>query len=326
MDPQQLMTVALQLAVTLIAVAVPMSFYALLIWTFDRFEREPAWRLIAAFVWGAIPAVAGSIIFTEILYTPLRFTLGAEDDAQFLIRVAMAPAVEEILKAGAVWMMYRLHPLEFDGWIDGLVYGAMAGFGFGFVENVGYLMSAHTYDSWLSIYLLRVITFGFMHGFYTALTGVGFGVARWERDPARRGSAIFGCLILAIMAHSIHNIGCELSGGAGKSVAILNYGLMLFVMAVLYVASTQRARRTLRKYLADEAPEVLSQREYKSVCCSRFGGMNIFHPHWRKRRRLVQLCAELAQKKRQRARMGDESGNDAEIERLRNELRQWPHR
>ena len=59
---------------------------------------------------------------------------------QMISTALIPPVVEEILKAGAVAIIYLWRRREFDGWVDGLIYGAMAGFGFAYVENVFYIL------------------------------------------------------------------------------------------------------------------------------------------------------------------------------------------
>ena len=55
----------LALLISLIAAVLPALFYFVLFYWADRYEREPLYLSIAAFLWGAIPAIVLSV-FSEV--------------------------------------------------------------------------------------------------------------------------------------------------------------------------------------------------------------------------------------------------------------------
>src|SRR5687768_2310801 len=115
-------------------------------------------HLLGAFLWGAIPAVIVAIILQVIVGMPVEALLGADSLESELISGAIAaPVTEEILKGMAVAIIYFLFRKEFDGWVDGIVYGGMAGFGFAYIENILYLSSTENWEEWFTLLILRTV-------------------------------------------------------------------------------------------------------------------------------------------------------------------------
>ena len=93
--------------ITAILIAVPTFIYIRIVISIDRFEKEPTRYLIAAFLWGALPAVIGGIILQLILNVPIQLIFGAESlGGQFITTAVNAPVSEEILKGAAVAIIY----------------------------------------------------------------------------------------------------------------------------------------------------------------------------------------------------------------------------
>lgn len=307
-------------------IAIPTLFYAWLVRQIDRFEKEPLPYLIGAFLWGALPAVIAALIAQLILQIPTEAIFGhASLSGQFVSTAITAPVTEEILKGTAVAIIYLTRRKEFDGWVDGIVYGATAGFGFAYVENILYLMGPSSTTEWVALFFLRVIFFGFMHGFWTSLTGIGFGLARNMRNPFAKSFVIAGGLSCAIAAHLLHNgslVLAEASEGLSILVGLFNYGFLIVLFMVLGIVAAFNDRRLLKKYLADEVPSVISAEDYEGLCSTRSNALARFRMAPKAKRAFIQAAAELAQKKSQLARMGEEGGNSAEIARMREVLRQ----
>ncbi len=312
--------------ITAILIAIPTLIYIRIVISIDRFEKEPTRYLIAAFLWGALPAVIGGIILQLILNVPIQLIFGAESlGGQFITTAVNAPVTEEILKGAAVAIIYLWYRREFDGWVDGIVYGAMAGFGFAYVENILYLQGTKTWEEWGQLLLLRVIVLGFMHGFWTALTGIGFGLARHRHNLLAKILLISGGLIAAMSAHLIHNgalILAKASGGATLAIALWNYGFLAALMVVLGFVAADRDRKMLKTYLSDEVPTVISSADYEALRNRRSNTLARLRVAPKQKRAFIQTAAELAQKKFQLFKMGEESGNSTEIALLRKQLKQ----
>ena len=312
-------------AITPLLVAVPTYFYLRALRSIDRFEREPARYVLAAFGWGAAPAVLLAILAQLILGLPVEAIFGSESLGARLVESSIfAPLTEEILKATAVALIFALRRREFDGWVDGIVYGAAAGFGFAYVENVFYLIGAESWGEWLTLFFLRVIVFGFMHGFWTSLVGIGFGIARHSRrSSTAKAVIVLGMLGLAMASHFVHNAAitlAESSGGATFLIALANYGLVALLFIGLSVTSLYHDRRMLRAYLADEVPARLSPEDYAALTGVGVNAGARLRLLSRQRQSLVQTAAELAQRKYQFVRHGNADGAGADIVALRDQL------
>lgn len=161
---------------------VPTLVYVLLVWWLDRYEKEPVWLLATAFFWGAAPAAILSVVVEFILDLPIA-ALNAESLTANLISASLtAPVVEEASKGIALVALLLLFRREFDDELDGLVYGAMIGFGFAFTENVfAYFLpmaSQGSTQAGLTLVFWRSVVFGVNHAFWTGITGAALGYAR----------------------------------------------------------------------------------------------------------------------------------------------------
>ena len=314
----------LEILVTIIAVAVPTFFYMRAIDSIDRYEKEPTRYLVITFLWGAVPAVILGVIIEVVLGKPVALLLGRNSlGTQFVNTAIIPPIVEEILKAGVVAGIYLWRRKEFDGWVDGIVYGATAGFGFAFVENIFYIVGTKSVTEWLSLYFLRIVVFGLMHGFWTSLTGIGFGVARSTSNPTTKTRVILIGLGAAMLSHMVHNgalVFSDQSQGSTILVALINYAILLVLLICLRFVAARSDRNMLQTYLRDEVPGCITEEAYADLCSTKSHALANLRLAPKQQRNFIQTAAELAQKKREYIRLGDEDGNAAEIDRLRTQL------
>jgi RsiW-degrading membrane proteinase PrsW (M82 family) len=111
-----------------------------------------------------------------------------------------APVAEEILKALILFLVVRSS--RFTYFVDGALYGFAAGVGFAIVENIEYILGAP--GAALGIAVTRVISTNLMHAAATAVIGVSFGLARFER-ASRRTLLVMGGFALAMTLHMVFN-------------------------------------------------------------------------------------------------------------------------
>jgi hypothetical protein len=112
----------------------------------------------------------------------------------------------------AKWLAGQHRRIEFDGPIDGMVYGAAIGIGFAFTENNIYFLNAASFEDNLRAgFETLELREGFFnlgtlgHAIYTGLTGLGIGLAMWSRTWAGRiGWTALG-LGLAMFLHAFNN-------------------------------------------------------------------------------------------------------------------------
>src|SRR5512144_597912 len=117
--------------IAILAAAVPALVYGWLIWWLDRYEKEPLWLIAVAFLWGSLPAIGLSVLFEVVLQVPLASSTIGPDLASW----GLAALVEEPIKALALVGLFLFMRREFDGPLDGIVYGSLVGFGFSMTEN-----------------------------------------------------------------------------------------------------------------------------------------------------------------------------------------------
>ena len=246
---------------------IPTAAYSLMFYWADRYEREPRTLVAISFVWGAIPAVLVSILGEMAIGTP--FVNAPDSLAEAVVAgVVVAPVVEELAKALAILWLFTLRRHEFDGILDGVMYGALVGFGFAMTENFFYFVGAYDeggFGQMTVLILLRSVIFGLNHAFYTGLTGLGFGLTRNVRSRLGRLALILAGLTAAILAHSIHNLGAALS-----VINLAGFGLSLFVAAggivfviIVIVLAWQQERECIQVELRDEVNTLLSVHEYR---------------------------------------------------------------
>jgi len=255
--------------IIIIAAIIPTLVYIFIFYWADRYEREPIWLLSVAFIWGAGPAIVASLVGEVLLEAPL---LTAPDFAGLgLINNAVAaPVIEEFVKWLALLAIFFFMRREFDGPLDGLVYGALIGFGFAMTENIFYFAGAYQQDGYTglsSLIFLRSLIFGMNHAFYTALSGIGLGLARDANSRITGALWALAGLLAAISAHALHNLTATLSllnGGVlffSLMLAAANLGLIILAVAL----SWRQEQHAIRNELAEEVGVTLSADEYETL-------------------------------------------------------------
>ncbi|HEX2995365.1 MAG TPA: PrsW family intramembrane metalloprotease [Anaerolineales bacterium] len=310
---------------------VPMFFAAAFVNWLDRYEKEPKLLLGAAFVWGVVIAGGGAFILNTILGMGIYAMTGSEGAAEFGTTSIVAPIIEEGLKGLAVLVVFLMFRKEFDSVLDGIVYAAVTAMGFAAVENVLYIYRNGYLDGgWSGFWFLvfvRVALVGMMHPFFTAFTGIGLAIARMSRNVLVKIIAVPVGYAVAVTAHAFHNTFGSLIGGLegfalGTLVDYMGYAVMLIFIIWMIVTE----RNILKKHLRDEVANGRITPQQYNTAASFFQTSAYMSAlssgTLRPTSRFYQVCGELAHKKEQLAKMGDEGGNQAIIEKLRAELTQ----
>jgi RsiW-degrading membrane proteinase PrsW (M82 family) len=326
------MEIALGVFLSLLAGVVPTAIYAAVIWWFDRYEKEPLWLLGVTFLWGAVPAIIISLIMEIILGVPVS-VLGEGLLADVVESGGVAPVIEEIAKAIALLGLFVFLRREFDSVLDGIIYGALVGFGFAMTENVLYFLSSLFAEGWIEwgmIVFLRAIVFGLNHAFFSSLFGAALGFARLSRVAWEKWLAPLFGLGLAIGFHAIHNLGASLSKLSCMTALfslLTDWGGVLVIFVVVLLAA-QREKKWITQELREEiTSDVLSQADYALTVSYRQRFLARWEAlmagswqRWRQLGRLFHLATELAFKKYQLRTAGDGEDTRAAIVRLRNQI------
>jgi len=314
--------------VALLMAFVPAFLFSWFIYWLDRYEKEPKLLLFGAFFWGSFVSIIGALIVSLIFNAGFFIIIQEETLAEIAGGSITAPIVEEFWKGLAVLMIFLLFRREFDSILDGIVYGAIVGLGFAATENVLYFLGQYSEGGWegmLTNILIRVGLFAWVHPFCTAFTGIGFAVSRINRNPLIKFLAPIVGYGLAIFAHSFHNTSLVFVTGLGSLGLIILaewFGWLMFFGFIVWMISHEQG--LLKTHLKEEqANGLITQGQYKTaVSFFQFGTRlaSLGDGTYRSTSRFYQVCGELAHKKEQLAKHGDEGGNASIIASLRMEL------
>jgi RsiW-degrading membrane proteinase PrsW (M82 family) len=246
------------LVVAAILAVIPLAIVLLGIRWIDRWEPEPRGALGFAFLWGAGASIAIALIFDLGVQLVAAFAGVGTDTfgALFLSLVVQAPIVEEVGKGLGLLVLFWVVKRQFDGPVDGVVYGAMVAVGFAFVENIQYfglaIGEAQSPGDIAEIFVLRGLMSPFAHVMFTACTGIIVGLA------ARRATrtSIVGwfalALVPAVLLHALWN---------GSALFVADFyayyaavQVPLFALGCFIVWSLRRQERAItRRHLAEYA-------------------------------------------------------------------------
>ena len=318
---------------TVLASVAPAVLYSLVVWWLDKYEKEPWGLLAATFIWGAIPAILLSLIAEVAIGVPFAAFLGGSS-LEMAAGGVVAPAVEESVKAMAILAVFLIFRQEFDGVLDGIVYGALVGFGFAMTENCLYLLGALAEGGaamWIALVFVRTWVFGLNHGLFSGIVGVGFGYASVATDPWKRWLAPAVALGAAISVHAVHNLSTGLASELCWPVVIslLNDWGGVMVLVIVVFLSWDRERRCITEELAGEViAGTLSQQVYDTASSywarvsAQWRALSAHGPsHALRVRRLLQRVTELAFAKRRLQRVPGEKASERAVSRLREEIR-----
>lgn len=222
--------------VSLLLAALPAPLVFVFVRLTDRHEPEPPGLLALVFLYGATAAVFFAGTLNVIGEGAVTAVLGPGVGEFFGLTVA-APVFEETLKGAALLMILLRRRTEFNGVIDGLVYGAVVGMGFAVSEDLFFYVEAmlEGADEFAATVVVRGVFSPFAHSLFTALTGIGLALAL-ER-PQRPWLPALGGLAGAMGLHALWN---------GSAFLGLLPILYFVVFVPMFVAVLIVARRAMR--------------------------------------------------------------------------------
>lgn len=235
---------------------VPLPLLGLFYWWIDRYDPEPRRYVAAAFVWGAVGAVAISLSL-EIWAADL-FDLSDNQSATF-----SAPLVEESAKG--LFLLFTLLRARrvIGGVLDGLFYAGLVGLGFAFVENIGYYTMSYLGGPELGIsgtqgatatFVIRGVVSPFAHPLFTSALGIGIGLAVVTRSWWARVPLVVGGWAGSVLLHGLWNGSLSYAGIAGFALLYLVLVLVFVGFVALAIILRQRQFAVLRRslsYVAD---------------------------------------------------------------------------
>jgi RsiW-degrading membrane proteinase PrsW (M82 family) len=249
--------------VGIVAALVPVaSIVAALLWI-DRWEPEPARLLWLAFGWGASVAAITALLVNNTAAAVGDALLG-HGGGDKISAIVSAPLFEEALKGVfVIGVLYYLRH-EFDGVIDGVVYAGFVAAGFAFTENIYYFGRAFAEHGFgnpgtggvVTAFILRGVLSPFTHPLFTAMTGIGAGIA--VRTPSRylRVLAPVAGYVVAVLLHAMWNAAATL----GTPTTFLNvYFLVMVPIFIAGVILVSWQRRREQRIVARAMPEMVER-------------------------------------------------------------------
>ncbi len=266
----------------------------------DRFEREPWFLRLAAFLWGAIIAIPPALFIEQQVNAVLTSWLASNANNIFIHSLEKglnAGITEETIKGLGLILLFIILRDEFDNVTDGIVYGALIGAGFAMVENFDYF-AINGPDSLAFLIVGRIILGWLGHSTFIACFGAGLGYIRHTRV---RWKQIVIPLIGYLMAVGLHSFfdfvdfqASAMIHNAPADTAVVNYALAAIIgnyvlpflaqmgLAYILIKSLSHEAAVIREFLAIEvANGVVQVDEYALL-------QNSFHRTKRERQVLRQ--------------------------------------
>ncbi len=329
-----------------------------LIWL-DRYDPEPLWLLSLAFAWGALVAVLISVVVNTVIGVAVTVSV-SQNAGELAGAVISAPIFEEGSKGLGLLILLIFFRRYFDDILDGIVFGGVIALGFATVENVMYYGSAlgeGGLGAMIFLFILRGILSPFAHVTFTAMTGIGFGIAREShRGIVRVGAPILGyCLAVALhaiwnglamfsadlmreldMIYICENAGMTAASGAeGLCGFLVSYAFLQVPLFLIFIGfafyTMRRQNKILKDMLAIDMARGLIPKEHGETAVSAFkssawliGGL--FSGKFRARNRYLRALGKLGLSywhiQRATAAQG-ETGSFQQNPILREEVLKW---
>jgi RsiW-degrading membrane proteinase PrsW (M82 family) len=249
--------------VGIVAALVPVaSIVAALLWI-DRWEPEPARMLWLAFGWGASVAAITALLINNTAEAVGDALLG-HGHGDKISAIVSAPLFEEAAKGAFVLGILYFLRHEFDGVIDGVVYAGFVAAGFAFTENIYYFGRAFADHGFgdtgtggiVTAFILRGVLSPFTHPLFTAMIGIGAGIAVRTSSRYLRVLAPIGGYVTAVLLHALWNAAATL----GTPQTFLN--VYFLVMVPIFIAGVMLVswhRRREQRIVARALPEMVDR-------------------------------------------------------------------
>lgn len=255
-----------------LVIAPTVFVYFLIIKGMDRYEPEPFWLLTLAFFWGAVVATLMAIVMNGVGEGVVSAALGlpqASSLVQSSTASFVAPLVEESSKGSGLmllWLMSSVWLHELDGALDGAIYGGVIGLGFTLTEDVLYVGGAAAQGgaaAFTTLFVVRTVAAGLSHASFTAMTGLGIGVASETSNSALKVLSPIAGWVAAVGLHFVHNflVTFLYDGGLGVAVKFMVFWTFDLLFFAVVVALAVRDRSIVLRGLINEVGRLLHPKE-----------------------------------------------------------------
>ncbi|MGN0032639.1 MAG: PrsW family intramembrane metalloprotease [Candidatus Limimorpha sp.] len=159
----------------------------------DKYEKEPLYMLVLAFLLGVL-----SIPLALFLDGFIDMVIGGT--SVFYEAFFQAGIPEEFAK----WLLFMLliwKNRNFDEFFDGIVYMSFIGLGFACVENIMYVFGEQEFMSSLRVGVMRAVLSVPAHFLFAVIMGYFLGMAKFLK--ANRTKYLCFSLLFPIIAHGL---------------------------------------------------------------------------------------------------------------------------
>ncbi len=243
------------------AALIPMTIYLLVIWKFDRYDREPFGLVLKNYLWGAVGAVILSVIFSSLFSGFFSNYISDSGVQRQIDAVVVAPFIEEITKG--MFLLFTISDKRFDNITDGIVYGGAIGLGFGMTENFLYFISfSSSAEQWISVVLIRTLFSAVMHCISTAVLGAFLSFAKLKIGLSRYMFPASG-LFAAIFIHVVWNLSMSYHNTAILGILFLGFSFLVFL--AVFSLSVSGEKKIISSQLFDEVSNGLIPLEHITI-------------------------------------------------------------
>lgn len=259
-----------------VAFTPAMVYLMPLIWL-DRYDPEPFWLLALAFAWGALVAVIVSFIVNTGVGIGVAVGVGGQEGmllGNVVGAVISAPVVEEASKGVGLLILLIFFRRYFDDILDGIVFAGVIALGFATVENVlyyGRALGEGGFAALIVLFFLRGILSPFAHVTFTAMTGIGCGMARESHNMFVKVAMPIIGYIGAVVLHAIWNGMAVFFGLEGFIVGYLILEIPFFLIFVIFAFLIMwRQSKILKEMLAIDVARGLIPEQHAKNATSAF--------------------------------------------------------
>ena len=200
-----------------------------IIYSLDLYRTGTFRYTLLSFLWGGLAFLLAS--------STNRYLIGNGLLERLTVVQLTAPIMEEVLKA--LVLLYLVRRPKFTYFVDGAIYGFAIGIGFAIFENIEYINTAPA--AALGTAVGRVISTNLIHATASALVGIAFGVARFQRTTGRSLTIALGFAIGMVLHVGFNNLVTRVESGL-----LLLYAGAAGITGLLFIASA------IRRGLAEE--------------------------------------------------------------------------
>ncbi len=193
--------------------------FLLLIRSYDKYDKEPLWRMILLSFFGGFVSIMASSLLYVLVHPQLNFT-----DA--ILKVG---TVEEFSKLLTLFVLYKIFRKEFDEIVDGIIYVAAVSLGFSVIENIFYAQHAAFP---VSLLFKRFLFATVGHISFSVYMGIAFYVHKKIR---KNYVGLFLSFVLATLAHGLYD-GFLFNRDLTVFFLPLYFLLIIFQFRLLHVA------------------------------------------------------------------------------------------